>query len=233
VRAVLHHTHAETPHITTFWFKPDRPLRYQAGQFTELRLPHAADDRGDKRWFTISSSPTDDLLGITTRHDPARPSSYKQTLFGLQPGSEVTLAEPMGDFVLPKDNKRPIVFVAVGIGVTPMHSMVKWVIDAGQHRTIHLLYAARHLEDMAFRKLFERAPIAFDTMLKQPPAGWTGKRGLPSAQLIAELPGVKDNALVYLAGPEPMIEKFVAELPNYGVENSRLVTDYFPGYITV
>ena len=56
----------------------------------------------------------------------------------------------MGDFVLPKDTTLPLVFVAGGIGVTPIRSMVKWLTDTDQKRTIHVIYAARSLPEIAF-----------------------------------------------------------------------------------
>jgi glycine betaine catabolism B len=231
MHAVFDHAASEAKNIKTFWFKPDRPVRYVAGQFTEIRLQHdGADDRGEKRWFTISSSPTDEMVSITTRLDPARPSSFKRKLFSLKPGTEVNLADPMGDFVLPKKKDIPIVFVAGGIGITPMHSMIKWLVDTGEQRDIHLFYAAHSLELIAFRKLFESAPIKFDMILEEPPTGWTGRTGRLTTDVIWELPGVQENALIYLSGPEPMVETFYKELKAKGAPEHRLVTDYFPGY---
>lgn len=231
MHVVFDHAEDEAKNLKTFWFKPDKSVRYTAGQFTEIRLPHEnMDDRGDKRWFTVSSSPTDEMLSITTRLDPVRPSSFKKALFALKPGTELTLADPMGDFVLPKKKDIPLVFVAGGIGVTPMHSMIKWLVDMGEKRQIHLFYAAKTLEEVAFRDLFEKAPITFEMILNDPPADWQGKTGRLTSDEIMALPGVKDSALVYLSGPEPMIEAFEKELTEKGVPKHRLVMDFFPGY---
>lgn len=221
----------EAKNIKTLWFKPEKPLHYIAGQFTEVRLPiEQPDNRGDKRWFTLSSSPTDELVSITTRLDPERPSTFKQTLFGLQPGAQLTLAEPMGDFVLPKKKDIPLVFVAGGIGITPMHSMITWLVDTGEQRQISLFYAANTLEDMVFLDVFEKAPITFEPIPSHPPQDWEGRTGRLTSDAIASLPGVKDNALVYVSGPEPMVEAFYKELQDKGVAQHRLVMDYFPGY---
>ena len=231
MRVVFDHAENEAKNIKTFWFRPEKTVRYTAGQFTEIHLPHDnPDDRGIKRWFTLSSSPTDNMVSITTRLDPVRPSSFKKALFGLKPGAKLNLADPMGDFVLPKKNDIPIVFVAGGIGVTPMHSMIKWMVDTGEQRQIHLFYAANDPENVAFRKQFENAPIKFDIILAKPPAGWQGMSGRLTTDVIWNLPGVKVNALVYLSGPEPMVEQFYKELKGRGIPEHRLVTDYFPGY---
>lgn len=205
-----------------------------AGQFTEIRLKHDnPDDRGDRRWFTVSSSPTDDMMSITTKWAGDKASSFKKTLFSLPMGTEVQLAEPMGDFVLPKQTDRPLVFVAGGIGVTPMHSMIKWLVDTGETRDIHLLYAANKLEDVAFRDLFESAPITFEVILNEPPKGWKGKTGMLTADAVMDVPGVADTAMVYLSGPEPMIEKLFNDLKAKGVDKKRLITDYFPNYTVI
>jgi len=218
-------------YTTVFWFKPDGLFRYTAGQFTELRLPHAATDtRGDRRWFTLSSSPTDQLVSITTHIDPLRTSTFKQTLFSLRPGARVTLADPMGDFVLPKKKDIPLVFVAAGIGVTPVHSMVKWLMDSMEQRQVHLVYTVPTLEEAPYRELLEAAPITLELLPRRPPADWLGRTGRLTTGDILELPGVQDNALVYLAGPEPMVETFYKELRAKNIPDHRLVTDYFPGY---
>ena len=141
-------------HIKTFWFKPDKPVRYVAGQFTEIRLPIAnPDERGDKHWFTLSSSPTEPLLGITTKFTPKHGSAFKRALAALKPGTHLALAEPMGDFVLPLDTSIPLVFVAAGMGITPVRSMIKWLHDSGQKRSIHLIYKVPTTRELAFSNL--------------------------------------------------------------------------------
>src|SRR6185369_15796787 len=103
----------------SFWFRPERPVDYIAGQFTEIYLPHSgADSRGERRWFTLSSSPTDALVSITTQFIPTEGSTFKKELFGLRPGAALKLADPMGDFVLPKDPSIPLLFIAGGLGIT-------------------------------------------------------------------------------------------------------------------
>lgn len=233
MKVTFDHKEEVASNIYSLWFRPEKPVRYTAGQFTEIRLPiENSDERGDKRWFTLSSSPSEELLSITTRLDPERPSAFKQELFSLEPGTELNFAEPMGDFVLPQKKDIPLVFIAGGIGVTPMRSMIKWLVDSGEQRDIRLFYAANTLEDVAFRDLFENAPIQFEMILSNPPADWAGRSGRLSSDVILGLPGVKENALVYVSGPEPMVETFYKELQAKGIAEHRLVMDYFPGYQT-
>ncbi len=231
MRVAFDHKEEVAKNMYTLWFRPQKPVRYIAGQFTEIRLAHEeADARGEKRWFTLSSSPTEELVSITTRLDPHQPSTFKQALFSLNPGTELTFAEPMGDFVLPQKKDIPIIFIAGGIGVTPMRSMIKWLVDNGERRQIKLFYAANSLEDVAFCELFESAPIDFEIILSNPPTSWSGRTGRLTSDVIIDLPGVKENALVYVSGPEPMVEDLYKGLRAKGVAEHRLVMDYFPGY---
>lgn len=231
MNVVFDYTEEVAEHIKTFWFKPDKPVDYTAGQFTEIYLPHDnPDNRGIRRWFTLSSSPTEPMVSITTKFSTQQSSTFKQTLAALQPGTPLKLAQPMGDFVLPKDASRPLVFVAGGIGVTPMRSMVKYLLDKGEKRDIHLIYAVTKREELAFQLLFRDYGVALTTVIKDPPAGYNGEAGALSAERILSIAKPADNALFYLSGPEPMVEAFAKGLQNAGTNKHHIVGDYFPGY---
>lgn len=228
IKVILEQITDEAPGIKTFYFRPNRTLHYVAGQFTELTLEHDADDRGQKRWFTLSSSPTDDLLSITTKF-ASKGSSFKQELLRLQTGQELELAEPMGDFVLPKHMDLPLVFIAGGIGITPFHSMVKYLIDTNQERPITLLYAAVHEEELVFTDLFKKYCKATHFIVSEPSKTWSGESGRLTMSHIQDVADIY-NSMIYFSGPEPMVESFYKQLTELGVKQHRLVTDYFPGY---
>jgi ferredoxin-NADP reductase len=191
------------------------------------------DVRGTKHWFTISSSPTEELIGLTTKFTPDEGSAFKQALRDLKPGAELTLADPMGDFVLPKDQSIPLLFVAGGIGVTPYRSIIKWLADVNEKRDIHLLYSVRHAREIAFPDLFQSYDMKFTSVITEPDPEWQGETGLLTAERILQFVGPDPRSLIYMAGPEPMVEAFVEELKSHGIPGHRLVTDYFPGYTSV
>ena len=231
MKVVFDHSAEETKNIRTFYFRPEKPVRYTAGQFIELTLPNKhPDGRGIKRWFTLSSSPTEELLSITTKFTPEKSSTFKQDLFSLKPGVLLNMADPMGDFVLPKDKTRPLVFIAGGMGITPMHSMIKWLDDNQEHRTIHLIYGASEPSQLIFRKLFAKYGLPVTLNVSQPVRGWRGGTGKLDAQKIFAMEPNIDNKLYFMSGPEPMIETMYKDFKARGVKESQLVTDYFPGY---
>lgn len=225
------HREPQAENITSFYFKPPKTVRYEAGQYIELTLPHDnPDERGIRHWFTLSSSPTEELLTITTKFATDRVSTFKQTLRALKPGDQVQMSDPMGDFVLPKDANRQLVFIAGGIGVTPMRSMIKWLHDKQQRRMIHLLYAAQTPEQFAFRELFNNYGLPTTLIVSDPPKGWQGETGRLSAELILKLAPNVDHKLYYISGPEPMVEKLRDDLEAADLKPEQIVGDYFPNY---
>jgi ferredoxin-NADP reductase len=223
--------HHETQAIWTFYFHPKTPLSYTAGQFVEVCLPHhTRDDRGQKRWFTLSSSPTDELLSITTKFAGNASSSFKKALFELEPGEKISISEPMGDFVLPRDTSRPLVFVAGGIGLTPFHSMLSWLGASGETRDIKFLYSVRNQSEIIFTNTFKTAGIEPTIVVAEPSKSWRGRTGRLDANTILGLEKPAETALIYVSGPEPMTEALEKDLKAAGLKKSQLVLDFFPGY---
>jgi ferredoxin-NADP reductase len=220
----------ESSYIKTFYFKSERPLQYTAGQFIELTIPHEKpDDRGIKRWFTLSSSPTDELISITTRVI-SKCSTYKQALMALEKEVEVTVSDPMGDFVLPKYLQTPLIFVAGGIGITPYHSMLKWLAETNEQRPIRLLYAVKNEGEIIFLDTFAKADQHATILVSDPSAAWGGERGHLTADMILNLEKPSNNTLVYVSGPEPMVEQLEKDLKKAGLKKEQLVLDFFPNY---
>ncbi len=227
----LDHTHQENYNVSTFWFRPEKPLRYTAGQFIEMYLPHEhPDERGIKHWFTLSSSPTEELISITTKWFGDKASTFKHTLFSLKPGAKVKIVEPMGDFVLPKSADIPLVFVAGGIGITPFRSMVKWLTDTKDYRDIHLFFAAHQPKDFVFLDLFKKYGVKLTQLVSEPTKDWQGDIGTLSADKILGVIGQLGHRRLYVSGPEPLVEMLEKDLHQHGVKKAQLVLDFFPNY---
>lgn len=235
MRVVFDHSQDESANIRTFYFKPEKPVYYTAGQFAEWTLQHDnPDDRGIRRWFTISSSPTEEFVTITTKFAGTdKSSTFKRALFSLRPGEELLMSDPMGDFVLPKLIQTPLVFVAAGIGITPFHSILSWLADTGEKRPIKLLYGVHGEDEIIFQDTFDKAEQHATIVVSEPSEAWGGERGHLSAELIVGLEKPADDALVYVSGPEPLIEKLENDLKRKGLKKHQLVLDSFPNYTTV
>lgn len=221
---------SEAPDIFTFHFKPEKSLSYIAGQFIELTLPHdSPDDRGINRWFTLTSIESDDTISITTKL-AEQSSSFKRHIQSLKPGDEVHISEPMGDFVLPRSESIPLVFVAGGMGITPFASMFKYLAARNETRDIRFLYAVSTEDDIIFQEVFDAAHIHATIVVSKPSDAWGSERGHLSADHVLKLAEPKQNSLIYLAGPEPMVEELQKDLLASNIPSTNIVTDFFHGY---
>lgn len=234
VTYVRSHHESLDNNIISFWFKPEKTIDHIAGQFIQLKIPHDnPDDRGTKRWFTLSSSPTDaPLVSVTTKF-AKRSSTFKQALKHLKPGEKLHMDSPMGDFVLPKDSSIPLVFVAGGIGITPFHSIIKWLYDTKQERDITFLYAINNEHEMIFQELFEHYGLNRILIVKKPLGTWDGEVGQLDAMRILSNIKLSSDSLIYISGPEQMVESLNKQLAENGVNKNQLVGDFFPGYLSI
>lgn len=224
VKVTFNKTEKVADNIYTFWFQTPVDFQYKAGQFIELRIPHAdKDKRGERRWFTLSSSPDDSLVSITTKFANENGSSFKKALRELTATSQVYMTWPIGDFKLPEDTTIPVVLVAGGIGCTPYHSM----LSAKDQKTVTqrpttLLYNASATGEVAFKDTFKVLGNNFKTIV--------GER-LQVKQILDAASA--DNSHIYLSGPDPMVKSFTKQLKEAGVATKRVHADFFPGYTKI
>jgi ferredoxin-NADP reductase/Na+-translocating ferredoxin:NAD+ oxidoreductase RnfD subunit len=223
-----------------FAFTSDRKLAYQPGQYMEWTIPHnKTDSRGSRRWFTLASSPTEKYirLGIKVCNNG---SSYKRAMLHLNENSALVAAQVAGDFVMPKDINKKLVFIAGGIGVTPFRSMIKYLLDTGEQRSVRMLYSARTPADFAYRDIFEQARQSLgiqttyivsdmDTAITvQQPHTIAGRLNVNSIKQL--IPDYNDCEF-YISGTHLMVKALQISLHELGVSRNHIKVDFFPGYV--
>lgn len=214
-----------SPTVTAFRFRPEQPVRFLAGQYIEVILPHPdTDNRGDRRWFTISNAPGEPDVEIIMRLPRGRTSSYKQHLKTLELSDQVDLGNVLGDFVPPKDKRAPLIFVADGIGLTPFISIVRDLERKHEARDIHLFHGVKTPADQLFYDAFKRYGVTMHAH-SMPLDGYR----VPE-ELAASLPTHSKHTLYYLAGTQAYCEVLVEYLRHEGVQHQRVALDYFSGY---
>jgi len=224
-----------SPDITEFRFTADRAFAFTPGQYMDVILPHAhADGRGNRRTFSISSSPTETTIQLTTRfYDPS--SSFKQALRQLEIGRSLTAGQLSGNFVLPPDAGQKLIWIAGGIGITPFRSMAQYLLDTKQTRDITLFYSANAASDFVYRELLETArTVGVKTHYlltgKQIPADWQGETGFLTADIVKRAVPEHQAAVYMLSGPNVMVESYRTMLRQVGVPRRQIMTDYFSGF---
>lgn len=218
-----------TPTIRTFRFQPEQPLHFTAGQYADFYLPHPeADQRGTHRWFTISSSPDEPFIEVTVRRAHHQGSSFKQALWQLQPGTRWQASIVQGDFVLPLDTSRPIILVAVGLGITPFMSMLSWLSHNPEPYQLHLFHAysmnhettGRFIPDNQLQSL-AKTSVHLPRLQKD---------SLPQQLTSLVRQQAADNSYYYIAGSESSVNNIRRLLRADGIAGSDIVTDAFLGY---
>ena len=220
-----------------FVFAPDRPFPFRPGQYLEWTLGHRfSDNRGNRRFFTIASSPTeaDGMIRLGAKfYEPK--SSFKRALDAMQINGTLSVSHLAGDFVLPKDAKKKLVFIAGGIGVTPFRSMVQYLMDTKDARPVTLLYSNKTASEIAYKEVFDQAgqTVGMKTvyaLTNEPnliPGTYAGM--IDGALIKREVPDYKERTF-YISGPHGMVEAFKKTLRGMGVSRFRIETDYFPGF---
>lgn len=211
-----------TDNVWGFRFIADQPLSWTPGQFIRIEIPHDhPDEEGTKRWFTISSTPHDGFIQITTR---VTDTTFKRALAALKVGEKVQLIEqPDGDFVW-QESEKPLVFVAGGIGITPFYSMLKARGHSGQLVSATLVYSGR-TADLPFKAEFEEASKRHPEFTVQYVIG----EPLTAEKLYTLVPDI-NSSQVYISGPEPMVEALGKQLQEGGLAGDNLHQDFFPHY---
>lgn len=222
--------------VFAFLFDKKSNFSFLSGQYMEWTLPHKnTDSRGNRRYFTIASSPTEKALMIAVKHyDPS--SSYKKTLVGMKKGQRIIASNLSGDFVLPYDLSKPLIFIAGGIGITPFRSMTQYLVDKNLQANIILFYANRTEEEIAFQDTFQKAQnhgvktIYLLTDNSKVPSDWKGETGHLTGQMILEKVEDFKERLIYVSGPQLMVQNIEKMLLNLGISSKNIKTDFFPGY---
>ena len=215
-------------HVPNFAFVP--------GQYMEWTLPHkGVDSRGNRRYFSLASAPEENIQVMVRFYDP--PSSYKKALLAMSPGDSIVAASLEGSFVLPKDLSTKVVLVAGGVGIAPFRSMIDHLIATNQQADIVILYANRHVDEIAFWQVFDKAQangvrtVYTLTDTQHIPANWLGEKGYFTPEKIQKyIPDFQDRTF-YISGPQPMVQQIEGTLRGMKLPNSQIKTDYFPGYV--
>lgn len=223
--------------IYEFSFSHTRKFAFKPGQYMEWTLPNVPlDSRGNRRYFTISSAPTEEEIKISIKYIPDQSSNFKKSLHLLKPNNLIIANQLGGDFVLPNDPNKKLIFVAGGIGLTPFRSMLQYLLDMKGKRDIVFFYFAATEKEFAYKELFETAAkqmplkIVYSVTGKEVSKNWHGETGRLSAELIEKYcPDYKERTF-YLSGPNMMVENYKKQLHALRVDSKNIITDYFPGF---
>ena len=203
---------------------------FRPGQFAWLKIGASA-FVFEEHPFTIASAATEPWR----KEFAIKPlGDFTEILAGLRPGRRVYLDGPHGSFTLDGLRSSAFVFIAGGVGVTPMLSMLRTLADRNDRRRVVLIVAGRTADDLLHRADHEHLDARLDLhvveILEEPPQDWRGEVGwLTEAVLGAAIPQhrVPGKVDFFICGPAPMVAASVRILDDLGVPPRRVHTELF------
>jgi ferredoxin-NADP reductase len=227
-----------TPTIYDFVFDTGNTMRFSPGQYLEWTVGHDhVDSRGNRRYFTIASSPTENNISMGVKfYEPA--SSFKRALIKMRPGDTLLAGQLAGDFLMPKNKKEKLVFIAGGIGITPFRSMLKYLVDKNEKRDVVVIYSNKTPDEFAYVEVFKEAIEKLGirsifTITDEKTAGqnWQGEVGRVTPEMLKKyIPDYRQRTF-YVSGTHSMTSGMEDILGKLGVSKNKIVTDYFPGFV--
>lgn len=210
--------------IVTVRLERPEGYQYRAGQWFRVTLQTAQGP--DTRTLSVASSPYDSWIEFTTRRSD---SAFKQATFSLAEGDVVEVTAAAGRFKLPEGDT----FAALigGIGITPLHSMLRTAVAEGRvFRDGLLIYGNRDTSCEPYLSELEAMGdngVRFVRVLERAPEEWVGERGFISADIVSRHLGADDGRPFVVSGPPVMVNAMTAILDTLGIEPERWHVESF------
>ncbi len=131
----------ELNEIYTFKFKPLSNFNYNAGQWIHIGFPTQQKDKERVRHMSFSTSPEENHIGFTM--DTASRTLFKSLMLNLHKGDIMKGFKINGNLIIEPDFSQKIVFIAGGIGITPIRSLIKNIKDTSNSIDWKLLHISR------------------------------------------------------------------------------------------
>lgn len=181
-----------------------------------------------KRPYTPSSMPgITGYFDLTVKRYPT--GGVSQYLHDRKIGDLVLMSGPNPGGHWVDGMAQRVGFVAGGTGITPMISIIRWILGKSLPVEMFLVFANKTEADIIFRAEWdehvrEHANFHCYHVLEQPPAGWTQGVGRVTEEILRrQLPPPGPDTVVFLCGPPPMVDALEGVLKTIGHAKQAIV----------
>lgn len=208
----------------------DFAVDFKAGQFLSVTLP---DNPTLKRYLSISNSPTE--KGYLEFTKKLTGSDFSEALDRLKPHDRLKIQFPFGKFTLDNPQAK-VAFLCGGIGITPIRSIIKYVVDKDLGTDMVLIYANHALNDIVFKEDFDQMQGVYPKLkvvhvLSELDVGFKSIPGrIDQPLIISEISDYRKR-IFYVCGPPLMVEgmkKILIE--ELGLPKEGIILENFQGY---
>ena len=225
----------ETKDTKTFVLECDEPIQYKAGQFLSFIFKKRHGE--ERRSYSFSSAPgLAEPLAITVKR-VANGEFSRLFTDKVRVGEHFRVIGPSGFFTIPEDfgNTKQIFFLAAGSGITPVFSLIKWLLHFKPHLKLVLLYSNHAEKEIIFRnalnKLVAEYPDQFrmEYLLSISPKLERARmsKWLLSVLLQEYREVALHEMLFYLCGPFDYMRMVTIQLLNEGLLPSQIRKENF------
>ena len=204
-------------------------IRFRPGQFVWLTMWSSPFSIREHPFSISSSAEQPGELRFTIKELGDFTKRVKDAPRGLP----VYLDGPYGAFTIDRYTAAPgYVFIAGGIGIAPIMSMLRTLADRKDKRSHVLFFAGGNLDKLTFYdELSELKKILFlqkVIVLENPHSGWKGESGFLTGEMLKRhLPENKSELEYFICGPVPMIHLAEKELNRLGIPLHHLHSELF------
>jgi predicted ferric reductase len=203
-------------------------MRFLPGQFAWLtvgRSPFAIEDHP----FSFSSSAEEQGTIAFTIKDAG---DFTRSIATLEPGASAYVEGPHGAFSVDRYEGDGCVFVAGGVGITPIMSMLRTLADRRDPQPHLLVYGARTPDEFTFHEEIQEVRTRLDLRVvevaSEAPPDWEGERGRIDPSLLERwLPAGRERYVYFICGPAPMMDSVEHSLRRAGVLWPSIYTERF------
>lgn len=193
-------------------------MTFNAGQFVWINVWDSPVKLTEHPFSISSSAAKPERISLTIKNL----GDFTSTIPHVPVGKRVYLDGPYGAFSTVRERAERYVFIAGGIGITPMMSMLRTHADRGDTRSFILIYANKDWESITFREELEelegRMNLKVFHVLEDPPEEWTSYDGFVTEEIIREtVPDPQHGVEYFTCGPDPMMDAVEDALEDLGV----------------
>ena len=245
LRARLIERIKRTPSTESFRFISEKKIEFIPGQFLQLIFDEVNPVRKENssngvnpnnkevnKYLSFSSSPKKEYIEVTKRLSN---SLFSQKLKGLNKDDKVLIKAPFGNCVY-KDEDKKIGFLIGGIGITPVISIIEYIVENKLDTDIVLVYSNKTEEEIAFKRELDSWKSinsnikVFYAVTECKPTDKDYIFGRITKAIFTEK--VKDlcERVVFSFGPPRMVEAMKNLCLEINCKKDRLRTESFVGY---
>lgn len=157
---------------------------------------------------------------------------FTRTIGSIEPGTQAYIDGPHGVFSPDRYTGPAFVFIAGGVGIGPMMSMLRTFAARGERRPCYLFYGVNRIDEATYRgkidRLATQLPLTVSYVVADPPADWTGARGFVDRDaLLGVLPANYQVLQYFICGPGAMQDALEDVLGGIGVPGGHVHTERF------